>query len=179
MGSYKTVTEKMTVRDALDNYSDIAELKSELEQWKEGMDGTGLENTEKYQTLSDSIDALEKGDDIETAAGNIELPEELESQEITFTYMRPYGKDPMTRAQRLSYCCASISAAVDAIRDYEPEEPEPIHEEDEPETDEETGMEDSHQEDEEPEPWDVPSEVDDIQSALDELENVEFPGMYR
>lgn len=41
---------------------DVAELESlkeELESWRDGMTGTNLENTEKYQTLESSVDALD------------------------------------------------------------------------------------------------------------------------
>ena len=37
---------------------EITELKDEVENWKSGMEGTNLENTQKYSDLSDCEDAL-------------------------------------------------------------------------------------------------------------------------
>lgn len=62
-----------------DAKSEVESLRDEIEEWKGGMEGTNLENTEKYQTLSDCYDALEdmlsRLEDIEIPdAGDIEFP---------------------------------------------------------------------------------------------------------
>ncbi len=40
--------------------SEIACLQEEIESWQAGMEGTNLENTEKYSQLGDCIDSLEE-----------------------------------------------------------------------------------------------------------------------
>lgn len=58
-----------------DGIQEIEDIKGELEEWKSGMEGTGLENTEKYQELDSAISGIEDalpGDvsDLE----NVEIP---------------------------------------------------------------------------------------------------------
>ena len=58
--------------------ADIEALKDEIEEWRDGMEGTNLENTQKYEDLNECADALETGySDIEDAVSeleNIEFP---------------------------------------------------------------------------------------------------------
>lgn len=56
-----------------DAKSEVESLKDEIEEWKSGMEGTNLENTEKYQTLSDCYDALEE---MLSRLEDIEIPDE-------------------------------------------------------------------------------------------------------
>lgn len=44
---------------ASDSESDVDELKGELESWRDNMQGTNLEGTDKYQTLDESVQTLE------------------------------------------------------------------------------------------------------------------------
>ena len=57
---------------------EIRELHTEIEEWRDSMSGTNLENTEKYQRLEYCLDALERlAEDLESAlsdAENIEFP---------------------------------------------------------------------------------------------------------
>lgn len=66
-----------TARD--DAVSVVDELCDEIESWKSGLEGTNLENTEKYSQLQECYDALENmKSDIESIdipdAGDVEFP---------------------------------------------------------------------------------------------------------
>jgi chromosome segregation ATPase len=58
--------------------SEIESLKDEIEQWKSGMEGTNLENTQKYQDLSSCYDTLETGID---ALQNIDSSLDITSED--------------------------------------------------------------------------------------------------
>jgi len=61
------------VRDAA---SDVGEVKEELESWKCGMEGTNLENTEKYGQLDEAVNLLDEFvSSCEDVAGNAESVE--------------------------------------------------------------------------------------------------------
>ena len=63
------------VRDGIEG---ITELRDEIENWKSGMEGTNLENTQKYSDLGDCEDALSSAiDELEngvSSAESIEFP---------------------------------------------------------------------------------------------------------
>jgi hypothetical protein len=207
MGSYKQQTDEVTVSAALENFEDIDSLREELETWKSGMEGTGLENTQKYETLGTSVDTLQSAyDTIQTASGNIELPDELSDKKIKVTYTKPYGRDPMTRAQRLGYCTAMLMGAVEALRDEKPtkdceectegridcpdcagrgETSESGRGSDGPTKCERCDGEGkidcetcNGEGTVEDEDFDISSDLDDIENACGDLDGVEFPSMY-
>lgn len=63
-------------------YDEINELKNELDSWKTGLEGTNLENSQKYSQLEDAIDALE------TLADDIQQYEtEVPTADVTFPGM--------------------------------------------------------------------------------------------
>lgn len=57
---------------------DIEELKDELEQWRDGMDGTNLEMSFKYGQLDEAIDLLDEFiphlEELEGRDGEVEFP---------------------------------------------------------------------------------------------------------
>ena len=56
-----------------DGASVVGEIKDELENWKGNMEGTALENTQKYSDLDEAISSLESGQsEVESAAGELE-----------------------------------------------------------------------------------------------------------
>jgi t-SNARE complex subunit (syntaxin) len=57
--------------------SELESLRDEIEQWKSGMEGTGLESTEKYQTLEECYGYLDE------AISTIESIDTLEAIEPT------------------------------------------------------------------------------------------------
>ena len=56
----------------------VEELRDEIDNWKTNLEGTNLENTEKYSLLEETFDTLEQShDEIESACDeldNVEFP---------------------------------------------------------------------------------------------------------
>lgn len=44
-----------------EDFGEIESLKEEMESWRDGMEGTGLENTSKFEEVSETADGLENG----------------------------------------------------------------------------------------------------------------------
>ena len=108
--SYKYEQCKGKLGDMVSNAcSELEELGSELRDWASGMEGTGLENTEKYSTVSEAADALE----------NINAPDvPKELQEIELSYSQAVNKNKKagpSRAVRLENACNLLSAVVDHL----------------------------------------------------------------
>lgn len=54
----------------------INELKDEIENWRDGLQGTNLENSDKYDQLESCIQELEQGaDEIESGISSLESAE--------------------------------------------------------------------------------------------------------
>ena len=82
MAKYKSRATRL--QEALDEIrggmEEIEGLKQEIEDWRTGMEGTNLENTEKYSQLQECEDALDTAyNDIESAV--------CEAEGITFPGM--------------------------------------------------------------------------------------------
>jgi len=45
------------------DYSEIDSLKEEIENWKNGLEGTNLESSDKYNQLEEAVHNLESGSD--------------------------------------------------------------------------------------------------------------------
>ena len=83
-----TDEQKEAMKEKLDNMescfdlSGIEELRDEIENWKSGMEGTNLENSSKYEELSECYNNLDnaisslEGIDIDVELGEL-TPEEL------------------------------------------------------------------------------------------------------
>lgn len=108
MKSYKvlitTGTPECIVEGAV---SELLELGGELEEWKSGMEGTALENTDKYATLDDAATQLQ----------GIELPDlkwPHADTQITYYYATPKRKKRSpSRQVRLDNAVSAIQAVVD------------------------------------------------------------------
>ena len=166
MAKYKQVTETFTVADGLDT-SEIEELKDEMEIWRSNMDGTALENTQKYQDVSQAEDELGKVDEIRfdeiwSALGDLDgLDEEtLGKIEYQCSQLKVRSKRQYpSRATRLSNACAMIEGALEALKNHleglelgDLEEPGRISE--------------------------ATNLIDDILNIINDFDGVEFPGMY-
>ena len=73
--------------EAMGNFSkafnEIETIKDELENWKDGIEGTNLENTDKFSDLCDAVAGLTKGCDLIDKA-----LDHLEDVEIPGAYKR-------------------------------------------------------------------------------------------
>lgn len=114
--------------------SDVEGLKEEMENWRDGLQGTNLENSDKFQQIEDAIDLLDRGiGELEA----IEIPDEVTGNEVIYNIVT----SSKSRATRLSNAIAAfraIAGCFDEDSDY----------------------------------------IDLIDSAITELENVDFPTMF-
>lgn len=86
-------------------YSDITDLCEELSSWRDNMQGTGLESTDKYSILEDTISTLEN-------ISEPNIPEWLES----FKILRLPNMEPnKSRAIRASDAKADIDAVIEEV----------------------------------------------------------------
>lgn len=61
------------------DYSDLDELKSELENWRDGMSGTNLEHSNKFSMLEEAISSIDCIDTSVLEATTFEDQDEVES----------------------------------------------------------------------------------------------------
>ncbi len=113
MGSYKTVTTKLTVEDAVSSaLSVLEELADEMRSWADSMSGTNLENTEKSEAVEEAADALE------AAHEEVEVPEEYASQEVevaeqVLRYKRRHGPSRAVRRDNALIALQAVLMLVD------------------------------------------------------------------
>lgn len=159
MGKYKLVKEKFTVDEGLD-VSEIESLRDEMQSWVDNMSGTALENTSRYQMASDAADQLSRVDevrieDIWDAVSSTEyLTEDLRNLEYEVGIFKVKSRRQYpSRAYRLSNTISAINRAIECLRDFL-----------EPYEDNEVG--------------EVRAAIDEVESVVQDLDSVEFPGMY-
>jgi len=128
--------------------SDIEGLAEEMSSWRDNMSGTSLENTEKYQTVEEAANTLENA---QNSLDQIEIPEKMLEEKVTFNEVRKKG---YPRWVRLSNATAALQAVADLL--HEKGEADNASEEEQAMTD----------------------AADKIQAAIDEVEGVDFPGMF-
>lgn len=160
---FKTYTS--TLGECLGCVSDLQDLAEEMGSWRDGMDGTGLENTEKYELVSTAADELEEhSNQLEHVESDLtgemeKQPEWNEMLEEELTYTVDNGsKQP--RWKRRDNALASFQAAVEFFE----------------------GLEESKRtlkvKDDDGEEEEVELDWSELKSAVEGLESVEFPSMY-
>jgi hypothetical protein len=134
----RTVEDKATMETALDSAKqDLTMLAEEMRSWADNMDGTGLENTQRYERVDEAASQLEEA---QSSLEDVEIPDELKTREVTFHYLMPKSRY-IGRSWRLGQVVSALRALSESL----PEATEG---------------------------------KDEISSQADELETVEFPGMY-
>lgn len=107
--SYKLVQDTGTPRDLVYNaIQDIEDMKGELEEWRDGLEGTGLSGSEKYSSLSEAIDTMEQV--------NISTPHEWPhtTARISYTFSTPRRtKRRPSRQVRFDNAMSQIQAVID------------------------------------------------------------------
>lgn len=110
---FKNVEQEMTLSDAISYaMSDFQTLRDEMRDWASNMEGTGLENTEKYTAVSECADALESFCDDEP-----EVPTFIEADyqpRIKFNEQTRIGNRGMARWLRAS----NAESAIEAVKNY-------------------------------------------------------------
>lgn len=80
MANWKRVDTNYTLQEAIEAAkTDLEILADDMGNWRDNMDGTGLENTSKYEDVSDCADSLEQGID---TLGDIDVPEFLRGVQV-------------------------------------------------------------------------------------------------
>lgn len=155
MGKRKVEKVKSSAESAIeDAKSEIESLKDELQSWYDNLPEQ-FQSGDKGSQLEEAISQLENVEQYLEEVDTEELPTDLEE----FEYVLPNRKTT-SRAKRLENVMAGIEAAHDTIQTKVDELGE--------EKDEQTA--------------DIKEILepicDSLQSALDEAQSVEFPGMY-
>jgi hypothetical protein len=156
--AYKNVAVESTVGEALSALDDLRALQEEMQSWADNMQGTSLENTEKYQRVEEAATTLEAANNID----EVNLPEDLSSKKITYSKMQNRNKKaPNSRAVRCTNAAVALRMVVDEIRDWVEEKQKELDEADDG-SDLQT----------------LSDYADEIENVCDDAENVEFPGMF-
>lgn len=145
----------ISVGDAIEEAKGIIEeLKEEISSWRDNMDGSGLENTPKFEEVSEAADALE----------NIDVGEYEGPDGITFV-SSPF--DGGSRPDRAARAGSLLEAAASAIREYAEEH-----------TSEDSESETPSEATEEVDVDSLNSQADELESKASEIQEVNFPSMF-
>jgi len=107
----KTESITQTITDALEDAKfELSSLAEEMGEWRDNMEGTNLENTTRYEEVSECADTLE---DLDSRLQDIEIEDDTE---ITYIWSHPYSKN-VGRSWRAGYVCAILNAIADALSD--------------------------------------------------------------
>ena len=160
----KIIKHETTVQAAVDSaVEDIVGLRDEVQAWREGLEGTNLEQSDRYSTLTETEGMLDNADYAE-----FEIPEPVGeiALKITTTHKRYRTGDP--RWKRLENACTFLSAAVSAIGALDdPAEYEDKDEDDRP--DDLLSVEDYEL---------VTGAKDELEALISDVEGAEFPRMF-
>lgn len=154
MARRKYITEKATVADAVSAaYGLLQELRDEVREVVENA-SEGLRQTGRIQTLESTADALDGFCDDEPSLGDT-VDDWCATTEVSYSVET--SRRGLSRRARCSNAVAMLQAVVDAMQNHEdPEdaaEPSDLH-------------------------GDLADIAGDIENAISEAENCEFPGMY-
>lgn len=156
---YKTTTHDSSIMDAVeDAKSVVEELASEMSEWRDNMEEK-LSQTEKYERVSEAADCLEgSGYDYLDVPQAITDHGELSNLTFKVSQIAPYGRKAHPRWMRLANAVACLEGAHNELSRFLDAAPE------------EDATEELRRE--------VEDFVGEIQDVIDELNSVEFPGMY-
>lgn len=154
-----------------DGKSDVEGLKEEMDEWANSLESNNMEHLPKYEEVTECRDALEAALD---RMESIEVPEVLGEVEVTYT--QDTRKSATSRSSRLDNARNQLEAAQAAAEQWldeneELEATDDLEEGDEKITEE---MVDERHDTREA----VQNFVDELDSALSELDSVSFPGMF-
>jgi hypothetical protein len=148
MGSYRLENVEGTVSSIEDAYSAIAELGEEMRSNADNMQGTNLEQTEKYTATEEAADTLE-------AISAPDVPDVISELAMSWSESinKRKGRGP-SRDVRLGNAIAILHAAVEVAQSWAADNPD----------------HDDHD--------DVEQFISDLEDTISDTENVEFPGMF-
>ena len=138
---------------------ELSSLHEELDSWRSGMEGTNLENTEKYATLEESTETLEEAmnaiDEVINSGDLAEYDGEDAKPLDGMTYKVGAG-----RSWRCAAVLGTLAVIVNTLRERADELEKSTSEADH----EKAVLLDEH--------------ADSLEEADSNLEGVEFPGMF-
>ena len=160
MANYKRILTEFVVEEGLDTL-EIEGLRDEMQEWVDNMSGTNLENTSKYEMAEEAVNQLDSVDSINFDEIWEAIPEdcvvsadELKAIKFTCYLFAPYGKGHLSRDYRLSNAVTHIGLALEAMEDYLEDRKEA------------EGVKD------------ILQVIGEIKDSVEELDGVDFPGMY-
>lgn len=117
MSRHKTEIVTGTIAAALsDALTGVQTLAEEMGEWRDNTEES-LGHTNRWQRVSEAADALEE---VASELGaSFDLPEWLEAEAITWTIMRPYGRKAEPRWMRAANAAAPLRAIVEALAEPE------------------------------------------------------------
>jgi chromosome segregation ATPase len=156
--------------------SSVEELKDEMEEWASNLESNSMEHLPKYDEVNEAKEALESAVD---ALQSIDTPEFITDLEVKFT--RDTRQSANSRSGRLDNARNELDAALSGAQAWlddneeleanDPADPDSYDENEETVTDEAVTERNDEREA-------VQTFVDELESAISELDNVSFPGMY-
>jgi hypothetical protein len=156
-----------TVQGAFDDAkSEIESLSEEICEWRDNMEGAGMESVPKYEEVSEAAEALEEAYSTLESLDLGELADEAENAPVTTT--QDTRKKAMSRAGRAGNAGALLYAAKEALEDFVGRDLSFMKQ---GLTEEECDALDSAAEE-------AQSAAEEISIAIDALEGVCFPGMF-
>lgn len=174
-GGKRNATMMSTIQDAYEGgKADVEELKGEIEEWQQNLEGNNMEHLPKYEEVSECLSGLEAGLD---SLEGIDFPECLEGIDVTYTHDTRISSQ--SRSTRLSNALNGLHASKDAADNW-------LSENEALEADDAEGYDgdpDDFVTEEMAEERDtqrsaVEEFINEMDNAISELENVSFPGMY-
>jgi exonuclease VII small subunit len=111
-------TIKVAVRDLLE-CSDAQELKSEMEEWRDNMDGANMTHLPKYEEVSEAADECENVvDELEQGLSNLieALEKHDQGKTLLDTALEVSNRRVSSRADRAGEISERVGAAADAIK---------------------------------------------------------------
>jgi hypothetical protein len=139
---------------------------------------------EWYDNLPEAFQQGDKGSQLEEAVSNLEniSVDDLATElgEMSVVYLPSLECD--SRRDRASEAACKFRAVAEELRELATKIEEQQNAEDDEEDNEEAGEEEADEDEEEKklegDPVEINQIADDLENAADELDNVEFPGMY-
>lgn len=160
---YKTTAHKSKLGESCTDFGEIEELKDEMGEWRDNLEGNDMTHLPKYEEVSEAADTLDNawseletyGADLESALEGTEHAE----AEIEYTQMTPYKGRSYPRWMRMANSVAPLRAVVEYIDAIE----DPADGDESPEAEKIQAIKEA---------------ASSVADQLDELDNVEFPGMF-
>lgn len=167
MGAYKFEQRQTSLTAAIgDAYSELQSLRDEMREWADNLENGNLGHTDRGQRVAEAADALDNvaDDEPEMELGEFD-PQITYAEQIN----RRKGK-PASRSVRCSNASSMLGAVIEAL-ETEMEKLE--------EGEDDVDLKEEAEGDDKDDPKEKLEELrDHLQNTVDEIDGIEFPGMY-